>query len=324
MKPADLDDLTPVEPDDDALARVQARSASFRRRRGYQRSASAVTGVIVVALAVGIAVTRVDSTNSRVTTTVPPATTTTTAPAPSPASDALIGTWRPVSVAGYSGALTSPPLIEPPALRFGDYSWSASDGCNDSSGGTYQLGPHGAIKFRGGMTTQVACTLSVPFPAATTHLELDDSRLTFLAADGHQVAQYDRAKISARVELPAQTMKAGSTMTGHVVVENDTGVPVRGTQCHGYFEVVLTSRDVAPGGGFNTCAERITFPAGESTYPVTIRASYLGCGGRDEPACLPNNEMPPLPTGDYRAKLFQIGDIVSIPPPITVRVLSSP
>ena len=335
MRPTDLDDLTPVEPDDASLARVQARSVSFRRRRGYQRFAGAVTGVLVVALAVGIALTRVDTTTSRVTTTIPTATTTTTTTiAPTPPAitpDALVGTWRPVSVADYSGALTSPPLIEPPALRFGDYAWSASDGCNDTSGGTYQLGPDGAIKFRGGMTTQVACALSVPFPSATTRLALDGGRLTFFADDGHQIAQYERAKIRARVELPSQTMEAGSTMTGHVVVENDTGFPVRATQCHGYFAVVLTSPDVVAEGGFPACAEGITFPVGESTYPVTIPATYLACtSGAPQgstPACLANNGPPPLPAGDYEAKLLQIGDVVSIPPPMKVRVtpaVSSP
>ena len=63
-------------------------------------------------------------------------------------------------------------------------------------------------------------------------------------------------------------MAAGSTMTGHVIVENDTGSPVHATQCHGYFAVVLTSPDVAAEGGFPACAEGITFPVGESTYPV--------------------------------------------------------
>jgi heat shock protein HslJ len=329
VKPTDLDDLTPLEPDDDVLARVLIRSRSLRRRRGYQRSLTVVSSVVVIALAVGIALARVGTTKNGVSTPVPTATTTTNI-APTHAAltpDALVGSWRPVSVAGYSGPLTSPPLLEPPALRFGDYgSWSGSDGCNDATG-TFQLGPGDAIKLGSGAGTKVACRLSLPFPSATARFDLMNGRLTLFADDGRQLAQYERVKISARVELPSLTMTGGSKMTGRVVVTNDTGRPVVVTGCVRYLAVALSNAHVVQGPNYFACAQGFTFPLGESSYPVSVIATYLSCGGARVPACLPNNDSPPLPPGEYQARLFQMGDAVSIPAPITVRVeppLSSP
>ena len=319
MRPTDLDDLTPVEPDDATLARVQARSVSFHRRRNYQRSAGAVTGMLVVVLAVGIALTRVDAGSDRVTTTIPTATTTTIAPAPATTPvtvDALVGTWLPRSIAGYTGPLLGD-------IGFGDTgSWNGNDGCNDFSG-TYQLADNGAIQLNG-QQTQVGCPNQAPLPTAATRVELVDGRLRFFAADGGQLAQYERMKISATFELAAQTTKAGSTLTGRVIVANDTGQAVRGTKCGGYFQVVLTNSHAAQQPAWDECAQRFTFPVGESTYPVTITATYLACTSGPAqgsiPACLQNNAPPPLPPGDYQAKLFQSGDIVSIPAPITLRI----
>ena len=80
VKPQDLDDRAPIEPGDELLASVHARSRSFRRRRSTQRLASVTTGLLVLALAGGIAWTRIDTTNGRRVRPGPVATSTTTLP----------------------------------------------------------------------------------------------------------------------------------------------------------------------------------------------------------------------------------------------------
>jgi len=336
VKPTDLDDLTPVDPDDQALARVHARSASFRRRRGYQRLVSVFSGVLVLGLGAGIAFARVDSTKSRVTTPVPVATTTTVAPTGRAVTLALLnGAWRPVSISGYTGPLGG---ADEAAIRFDGFGgWVGSDGCNDTSG-TYDLGTLGEIKLVAGAMTQVGCGYArspahptggpipkVPLPIAAARVELVDGRLTFLARDGHQLAQYVRTGLTAHVELPSLSIAAGSSMVGRVVVNNYTDQAARATGCIADFQVLLTNVEVTQSPAWRACAQRFTFPVGESSYPVTIVASYVECSNdvpqNASPACLPSGGAPPLPAGTYQAKLFQTADIAPPPPPIPVQVV---
>ncbi len=130
--------------------------------------------------------------------------------------------------------------------------------------------------------------------------------------------------ISARVVLPARTMTAGSSMSGHVVVENDTGRAIRASGCLTLFQVALASSSYHPAIAWLDCLQSFTIPAGQSSYPVTVAASYGQCGpggpGDAVKACLPGGQMPSLPPGIYRAVLFQVRHLVPAPPPVTVRV----
>jgi len=110
----------------------------------------------------------------------------------------LIGPWRAVSIAGYTG-----PLRE--TLRFdGQGKWQGSDGCNDTYG-TYRFGPAQTFQLIGGMTTTVGCVYArtpahphggevptPPFPRTAVRIELLNGRLTFFARNGNQLAQYER------------------------------------------------------------------------------------------------------------------------------------
>ena len=193
MKPQDLDDHAPVEPDDELLANVHARSRSLRRRRSTQRFASVTTALVVLALASGIAWTRLDATNGRGIS--PAATSTTTQPSgPALTQNAIMGKWRPVSIAGYSGPLTKPPLGWEPHLSFnGRGRWSGSDGCNDI-GGTYRLEGNGVHFFTLGGTL-VNCSDNPDFEPieAAARSEVRNDQLTFLTADGHEIARFVRA-----------------------------------------------------------------------------------------------------------------------------------
>src|SRR5579859_1233614 len=127
-----------------------------------------------------------------------------------------------------------------------------------------------------------------------------------------------RAPLSARILLPSRTVTAGSSMRGLVVVDNRTGHPVRAWGCLSLFQVILFSESYRPSPVWLTCLQSFIIPVGESSYPVTVGASYLGCGG-GLPGCL-NGRPPPLPPGIYRTRFFQSTRIVPAQPAITVRV----
>jgi hypothetical protein len=130
--------------------------------------------------------------------------------------------------------------------------------------------------------------------------------------------------LSARVVLPSQTMTAGATMAGQVLVDNTTGRAIHVTGCLSLFQVVLTSSTYRPAVAWAACAQRFTIPVGESRYQVTVRASYMQCT-QSRPrhglrACLPDGRMPPLAPGTYHARLFQAGKLARVPPATKMQV----
>src|SRR6266568_2313690 len=131
------------------------------------------------------------------------------------------------------------------------------------------------------------------------------------------------APVFARVVLPSRIMTAGSSMSARVVVENNTGRAIHVSGCLTLFQVALASGKYQPAVAWPACAQAFTIPVGQSSYPVTVRASYLECSaGRRQGAvraCLPGRQPPPLPPGDYHARLFQLGNLVPVPPARTVR-----
>ncbi|MDQ1477547.1 MAG: hypothetical protein QOE62_2776 [Actinomycetota bacterium] len=327
MKPQDLDDNAPVEPDDQLLAGAHARGRSIRRRRSMQRLTGVTAGLLVVALAGGIAWTRVDTTdNGRIT--LPAATSTTTGAMPM-SQTAVLGKWRPLSIAGYDRPLEG-------SLTFdGRGSWTGSDGCNDYTSGTYSLDGN-ELRLGSAALTQAGCVLlGSGAPAnpdfgpivAAARIELRADELTFLTKDGTEIARFVRAGVTARIELSSTTMTAGSSISGHVVVENNTGHEVHTTGCHGLFGVGLHNAQIQQDVIFPSCAEQITIPVGESSYPVMVLAAYYSCdaaGDQGLQRCLPNGGAPPLPPGIYQATLFQASPVVPTPPPIDVQVEAGP
>jgi hypothetical protein len=220
VRPDDLDDLDPVEPDAVLLGRVRARSASLRRRRRAQRVGSVVVAVGVLALAGGIALT--------------------------------VGSTTHSDVSGAPSSTTSP----------------------------------------------------------STTIE----------------RQHSPTGISTRLVLPSTTLVAGSAMSASVAVDNNTGHALpASSSCGTPFEVALGNAAIKPNVGFNACLQQLTIPVGTSSYPVTVRASYPGCGpaGSGQPVCLPTG-APSLPLGSYEATVFEsLGNrVVPIPPPIAVTVIA--
>lgn len=133
-----------------------------------------------------------------------------------------------------------------------------------------------------------------------------------------------KASLSARIVLPSITMAGGSTMSGKVIVTNDTGRALHGDGCLTPFLVEVGNDKIAPNWGTPLCLEHFTIPVGESSWPVTVHGSLSMCSGDgpdgEIPQCLPNGNTPPLPPGSYRAMLLQDPHFVPTPPAISIRV----
>jgi len=104
---------------------------------------------------------------------------------------AVFGAWRPMTIAGYRGALTSPPLALGPELSFdGKGGWTGSDGCNQLVG-TYRFGARGAAMFSvaGKKRRCLQITPREPLQQAK-RVEVVNGLLTFFDGSGAQLAQY--------------------------------------------------------------------------------------------------------------------------------------
>lgn len=129
--------------------------------------------------------------------------------------------------------------------------------------------------------------------------------------------------LSAQIVLPTRTMTAGSSIKGRVVVRNNTGRAIHTSGCLTLFQVALTSSRYHPDPLWLTCLQPFTIPVGVSRYRITVAATYLHCGDRPSPACLPGGGMPPLAAGKYLARLFQSRHLVQTPPGLRVRVIAA-
>jgi hypothetical protein len=113
-------------------------------------------------------------------------------------------------------------------------------------------------------------------------------------------------------------------MTARVVVRNLTGHALHLIGCVGFFQVALVSRTYHPEVAWPACAQRLTIPAGRSSYRVRIGATYGMCtqGPPQDgmKSCLPGGRMPPLPPGVYHAQFFQSRPLAAAPAAIAVRV----
>jgi hypothetical protein len=117
-------------------------------------------------------------------------------------------------------------------------------------------------------------------------------------------------------------------MSGRVVVDNSTGRPVPVWGCDFLFQVLLVGQGYRPEPTWLTCLQQFTIPIGESSYPVTISASYNRCSESGGPGsmlpCMAGGQPPPLLPGDYHAVIFAGHRLFRLPPPVAVRVIAAP
>jgi len=133
--------------------------------------------------------------------------------------------------------------------------------------------------------------------------------------------------VSARIVLPAQTMATGTSMSGHLVLKNETGHVLHATSCLRFLLVTPGKTMHRPQNGRSDCLMRDTIPAGTTSYRITLDAIYPRClgvpfPGSSVPACL-NGRMPPFPTGEYNVTLYGASTLITTPPPVAVRVTAA-
>ena len=131
-------------------------------------------------------------------------------------------------------------------------------------------------------------------------------------------SSFPQAPLSAQIVLPSNTMTAGSSISGQVIVVNNTGRAIHGGDCGTPFAIRLVNDTVKASVGWPTCLQTFTIPKGQSSWPVSVTAMYSACGGGTRP-CV-GGRPPSLPPGYYRATLFQAPHVVSRPAPITILV----
>jgi META domain len=105
---------------------------------------------------------------------------------------AIIGTWVPVSIAGFPGPLTDMPFKEA-LLRFDSRGrWTGNDTCNHF-GGSYQLRSGGTFHLLERITTKIRCDRKTPGPpTSAVKADISHDRMRLFGRDGRQVAVYER------------------------------------------------------------------------------------------------------------------------------------
>jgi hypothetical protein len=106
-------------------------------------------------------------------------------------------------------------------------------------------------------------------------------------------------------------------VTGHVIVENDSGNSVKMNDCGSPFQVLLTNTGVHQQPVWPACYGPLSVPVGVSNYPVYVTARYSMCHLKGPPPLCKKDGLPP---GQYEANLFQSTTIAPTPPPSTVLV----
>ena len=128
--------------------------------------------------------------------------------------------------------------------------------------------------------------------------------------------------VRSGLHLDATKVQTGGRITGWITVENLTGRPLVTFGC-GLFAVLLANQTYHPEPNWASCLQKITIPTGDSTYPVTVTASYQMCtqgsSSATVPACGPFG-TPGLPAGMYQATSYQDSQVVPTPPTIPVEV----
>jgi hypothetical protein len=166
----------------------------------------------------------------------------------------------------------------------------------------------------------------IPNPVAPGYRLVTDSGRTIprgVAPGGNEPTGTNRVcgRLTGRIELPNTTMVGGATMTGFLVLDNETGHPVRVVtrpDCAPKWAVTLGNREIPNGPVFTQeCSHRrFVLPVGEVQRPFTVQASYLSWAAGSCTQC-----PPPLPPGDYAARVVVEGapfpPIASIPVEVT-------
>lgn len=181
-----------------------------------------------------------------------------------------------------------------------------------------------AAVITGAVVALVSCgqtpTASPKPTAVTTTTTVPLTSLGLIPAASH---------VEDRVVLTKSKVRAGTSITGTLIVTNASPVPINLTlRCRPDFAVVISNPIIKQEPAFTTpCSSQPMFlHAGANRYPVSVTTTYLSClqpGGR---SVAPIRECtkegpPPLPAGIYRTVLYGSGDLaLPEPPPVEVHL----
>jgi hypothetical protein len=142
------------------------------------------------------------------------------------------------------------------------------------------------------------------------------------------VAGARTAGLSDRLQLVENTIRAGASVSGTLVLTNHESRTLRLAEgCHGrpLFSVVLTSAKVSQSGSLPlpACPDLVVRP-GVHRFHFILRASFESCvqsgaSGTGVRCAEPGNTLPPLPPGRYRTSVTSATPIPR-PPGVVVTV----
>jgi len=140
---------------------------------------------------------------------------------------------------------------------------------------------------------------------------------------GSSPASSPTRTVTARLTLPATSLRSGESLRGRITVENNLGREIRFLGCGFVFSVLPVGDGYHPAPAWPRCLQELTIPTGTTTYPVTVAGTYDRCAKvaqGDTPACLPDGKMPGLPPGQYAVTTFSLSSDVPLPAPVMVTV----
>jgi hypothetical protein len=131
-----------------------------------------------------------------------------------------------------------------------------------------------------------------------------------------------RPAVTTRLDLSSEAVVAGRSAAGALVVDNETGKPIRTPMC-AIWGVQLTNQHV-PVEFIRTasCGLGLVFAVGVHRYPFSFAASYVSCPGPPGSGPCGSQGPAPLPVGEYHAVLVQDGTNLPAPVPVSVRVVA--
>ena len=137
------------------------------------------------------------------------------------------------------------------------------------------------------------------------------------------------AQVTLRIEVASHHLRAGQTMPATVVIDNNTGAPLRLTgpnNCKPRFAIALGGGRFPPKVLFPAdCLDGpLVIPRGETRFNRKVDARTSGCSSQPQgppPRCLATGGPPPLPPGTYLIQWFDDGTGLPAPKAEPIRVV---
>lgn len=127
------------------------------------------------------------------------------------------------------------------------------------------------------------------------------------------------AQVVATLHLSSHVIPPGGKLRATITVDNRTGHALHDSGCGTLFEVVLGNAAHPNVPAQLTCIRGYTIRPGVPTYHLDALTTYATCEVHGHPRC-GRTSPPPLPPGEYRAKVYEQGHAVPVPAAQEVRV----